>query len=278
MTIQTKQYTVACLEEYREIIMAEFAAVGLDSFEETATGFIAHTDTEVERNLTDEIINRYKQQAVANYIIEEVEVINWNKQWEESYEPIIIADKVLVRATFHEPNPIYPYEIIINPKMSFGTGHHETTALMMEAQLDIDHTNKKVLDAGCGTGILTILSGKLGSDNLFAFDNDSWVRDNIQENFKINGITADTRTGTVDTLDYQAKFDIILANINKNILLHDIPYYAKLMVDGGLLLLSGFYEHDLPEITLLANQNGLKFSKSISQNEWMMAQFLKEEN
>ena len=255
--------------------MAEFAAIGFDSFQETDSGFISHSDSEIDLEALGDIVTKYEGSAQISVQSDDVEQVNWNKKWEESYDPITVADKVLVRASFHKPNPDYPIEIIIDPKMSFGTGHHETTGLMMELQLGLDHKNKKVLDAGSGTGILAILSGKLGASDLYAFDNDSWVKDNIQENFKNNKTTANLAIGTIDTLDLPGDFDIILANINKNILLHDIPFYAERLKQGGHLVMSGFYQQDLPDISKLTEQSGMTFENSKVKNEWMAARFKK---
>ena len=254
--------------------MAEFAAIGFDNFQETADGFITNSNTNVSSELVDGIIVRYKEQSGVAYNVEEVAKENWNKKWEESYTPIIVDDKCIVRASFHPPQPNFPIEIIINPKMSFGTGHHETTYLIMDAQLAIDHKNKTVLDAGCGTGILSILAGKLGANALVAYDNDEWVFENVQENFNINGTKGDLLVGTIQEIEFKERFDIILANINKNVLLDDIPFYAKLLSKGGRLLLSGFYKTDLREIELLATTNGLSLVKTNTKNDWAMAQFI----
>ncbi len=254
--------------------MAEFAAIGFDDFQETADGFITNTRTNIDIITVDQIIKQYTEESGASYTVEEVAIENWNIKWEASYQPIIIADKCIVRASFHPPAPDYEIEIIINPKMSFGTGHHETTHLMMEAQLAIDHQDKSILDAGCGTGILSILSGKLGAKSITAFDIDIWVMDNIQENFKINKTKGNILQGTVQSLIFEKKFDIVLANINKNILLLDIPSYAKLLKSNGCLLLSGFYQSDLNEIEQLALDNGLQLRLTNTKNDWAVAQFL----
>jgi ribosomal protein L11 methyltransferase len=269
-----QQITVVCNANFTEIIMAEFAAIGFDNFQETNDGFVANTNTNVDLSAVNDIIKRYKEQSGITYSVKEVARENWNKKWEKSYKPIIVEDKCIVRASFHPPQPNYPIEIIINPKMSFGTGHHETTYLMMDAQLRIDHVNKTILDAGCGTGILSILSGKLGAASITAYDNDKWVMDNVQENLKINDIEAEILLGTVQSIEFTSNFDIILANINKNILLEDIPYYAKLLLTGGILVLSGFYKNDLQEIEHLARENDLKMVTTKTKNDWSMAQFL----
>lgn len=270
----SQQIVVNCNPNFKEILMAEFAAIGYDSFQETDKGFITYTESSLNKNEIDEIIIRYREQSGITYTIEDVIKENWNKKWEKSYEPIIVDNRCIVRASFHPTQSEVPIEIIINPKMSFGTGHHETTYLMMEAQLDIDHKNKTVLDAGCGTGILSILAGKLGATNIIAYDNDSWINDNVQENMKINDADVKILIGTVQELRLKSRFNIILANINKNVLLQDIPFYAGLLVPSGNLLLSGFYETDLAEIEDVARKNNLLMVNSKIRNQWAMAQFL----
>ena len=270
----SQQFSVTCNQDYIEIIIAEFAAIGFDNFQESDQGFIANTNGSVAIEAVNNIINRYQEQSSVSYQVKEVRIENWNKKWEESYTPIIVGNKCIVRASFHPAQPEYPIEIIITPKMSFGTGHHETTYLMMNTQLSIDHENKAVLDAGCGTGILSILAGKLGAKSITAYDNDAWVIDNVQENFKNNIISGDILLGTIQNLTFKTKFDIILANINKNILLADISYYSKLLKPRGQLLLSGFYQTDLKEIEEVANENGLQLATSNTKNDWAMAQFL----
>ena len=269
-----QQINVCCNSAFKEIIMAEFAAIGFDDFQETDDGFITNSNTSIDTKAINDIIHRYKEQSGVSYSVKEVARVNWNKKWEASYKPIIVDDKCIVRASFHPPQPDYPIEIIITPKMSFGTGHHETTYLMMGAQLAIDHKHKVVLDAGCGTGILSILSGKLGADSITAYDIDEWVIDNVQENFKKNNTKGEILQGTIQSLTFNKAFDLILANINKNILLIDIPYYANLLKNGGTLLLSGFYTADIEDIAKLALDNGLKLVASNTKNDWAVAQFL----
>ena len=271
-----RQVIISCAGEFKEILMAEFAAIGYDSLQETDTGFITFSEEIIDEQLVEEIIIRYQSQSGVSYTVKEVKKENWNKKWEESYDPIIVEDECIIRASFHPTQPNYPIEIIINPKMSFGTGHHETTYLMMKAQLDLAHSKKNILDAGTGTGILSILAGKLGAKTIIAYDNDEWVIDNLQENLKINDVVAKTHIGTIQTLGFNSRFDIILANINKNILLNDIPSYAELLDKNGNLLLSGFYENDLPEIQEKAVQNGLKLISTDTRNSWMMAKFILE--
>ena len=183
-----QQVKVTCKADFREILIAEFSGIGFNSFQETESGFITFYEKIIIPHHIDSIVEQYQEQAKISYTIENVDKINWNKKWEESYEPIIIDQKCIVRASFHSSQSTIPLEIIITPKMSFGTGHHETTYLMMKAQLHLNHDNKVVLDAGSGTGILSILAGKLGAKSITAYDNDKWVIDNIEENFNINNI------------------------------------------------------------------------------------------
>jgi len=272
----TQQVVFICDPTLSEMLMAELAAVGYDSFQETDLGFVSYTEQEIDSHFLDGIIVKYQQQGNVAYTIEQIIKENWNSKWEESYQPIVIGNECIVRASFHKPQPEYKIEIVINPKMSFGTGHHETTSLMMAAQLNIDHDNKAVLDAGCGTGILSILAGKLGAQHIMAFDKDEAVYDNIQENFKINDTIGEILIGTIDSLKLSVGYDIILANINKNILLNDIASYKALLNANGRLLLSGFYKSDLTEIENSARQSKLKLLRSESRNNWSMAEFQSE--
>ena len=269
----TQQVVFICDPTFREMLIAELAAIGYDSFQEKENGFISYTEEEIDSHFLDRLIVKYQQQGPVTYTIEQIIKENWNSKWEESYQPIIVSSECIVRASFHKPQPEYKIEIVINPKMSFGTGHHETTSLMMAAQLNFDHQSKAVLDAGCGTGILSILAGKLGATTITAFDKDEWVYDNIQENFKINSTDGEILIGTIESLKFFVGYDIILANINKNILLTDIPKYEALLNTNGRLLLSGFYKNDLTEIENKARQSRLKLVRSDSRNNWSMAEF-----
>lgn len=255
--------------------MAELSVIGFDSFQETTNGFITHAETPVHSHALTEVINRYRRQANIVYRLDEIKKENWNKKWEASYQPIVVEKRCIVRASFHQPEHHYQIEIIIDPRMSFGTGHHETTYLMLAAQLDLDHNNKVVLDAGCGTGILSILAGKLKARKIIAYDNDKWVIKNVQENLTLNNTSAKVHLGTIQTLNLNTQFDIILANINKNILVADIPYYSNLLMPDGDLLLSGFYLKDIEDIRLLAENNSLSFIASKTRNDWAMAHFKK---
>ena len=198
-----------------------------------------------------------------------IEKQNWNEEWEKNYQPIIVDDRCMIRAHFHHPDKKYPYEIIITPKMSFGTGHHQTTYLMVKNQMEIDHKNKRVMDAGCGTAILSIMASKLGAREVEAFDIDDWSVVNGQENMEVNHCTnINLRQGKITAFDFGAPFDIILANINKNVLLEEMNLYVKQMKPGSLLLLSGFYEKDIPDLLAEAEKYSLKEIRRDNRETW----------
>lgn len=265
------EFKISCKEEYREILMAELANIGFDSFLETDKGFDAYIPQEdQDENLWKEVITRYQEEAAIYIEAGILAKINWNEAWEKNYDPIAVADKVYVRATFH-PTKFQDYknEIVINPKMSFGTGHHSTTYLMLEWQNEIDHKGKVVMDTGSGTGILAIMAMKLGADRVTAFDIDEWSVENGKENFEINGFHAlEMQTGNISSVKTEEAYDLILANINKNVLLDEMEAYAKHLLAGGQLLLSGFYESDIPDISEKAKKHGLTLKGKKVRNQW----------
>src|SRR5690606_20374736 len=184
-----------------------------------------------------------------SFSFDKIEKQNWNEEWEKNYEPIIVDDKCLIRASFHNLDKKYPYEIIITPKMSFGTGHHQTTYLMIKSQLDIDHEGKRVLDAGCGTAILSIMASKRGAKEVEAFDIDEWSITNGNENCEVNSCTnIRLQQGTITEVEIHGEFDVVLANINKNVLLDEIKIYQQYLNKDGLLLLSGFFTTDIDDL------------------------------
>ena len=199
---------------------------------------------------------------------------NWNEVWESQFQPVVVAGICRVRAPFHPPDPDYPLELVIMPKMSFGTAHHETTAMMMEWLLEFPPSGKIVLDMGSGTGILAILAARLGACSVDAIDNDEWAHNNAQENIVINDVK-DVRVdlGDVSLLYTREPYDLILANINRNILLEDLPVYSRSLRPGGTLLLSGFYEQDLTVIEAKAREWGLRPAGTKSKNRWISARF-----
>jgi len=275
--MQYLEFKVGCLEAFREILIAELAEVGFDSFLETDEGFDAYIEEGVfDRVGFEDVINKYQKEAMITLKEGKMDKVNWNEEWEKHYDPIAVADQVYVRASFHTPKPEYPYEILINPKMSFGTGHHATTYLMIAHQLEIMHRNKSVLDIGAGTGILAIMAYKLGADTVEAFDIDDWCVENGNENFELNGMaTIKMGKGTVREVNPQGNYDIVLANINKNVLLDELEVYSSLLKPNAYLLLSGFYEHDAADIKKRANGFGLKLLQTKVKENWAAMSFQK---
>ena len=262
--------------DFAEILVAELAEVGFESFTDFEDGINAYIRRDIfDKTNIDEIINRYAGQTALNYEISDLEKKNWNDEWEKNYNPVRIEDICLIRASFH-PSENFPYEIIINPKMSFGTGHHETTCLMILNQLKVSHVNKSVLDVGSGTGILAIMASKLGASYVEAFDIEDWAVENAKENFELNHARGKVSLGTISSLQFDRNFDIVLANINRNILLSEINLYAGLLNENGFLIVSGFYDNDSIEIENCAGLSGLyEIEKSI-KNNWSSIIFQKK--
>ncbi|HEY8400888.1 MAG TPA: 50S ribosomal protein L11 methyltransferase, partial [Cytophagaceae bacterium] len=217
----------------------------------------------------------YKEEHIS-YSVGELENKNWNEEWEKNFDPVMVEDKVAIRASFHPASGL-PLEIIINPKMSFGTGHHETTYMMVQNQLEIDHKDKLVMDAGSGTGVLAILACKLGAKQILAFDVEDWAFENLQENVKLNNCSVVIPAkGDITQVNHLAEnYDIILANINKNVLLKEMPLYARYLKQGGTLILSGFYEEDIEDIQNSAFTHSLDFVARKLRNRWASLVFQK---
>lgn len=261
---------VVCDPSYSEILMAEIAEAGFDTFMETDSGFEAYAEEDkADRKEVDAIQQKYDHVRPLQFLYERVEKQNWNEEWEKNVDPIFVDDTVLVRAAFHQLERKFPIEIIITPKMSFGTGHHQTTHLMLSNQLKIDHNGKRVMDAGCGTAILSIMASKVGAKSVEAFDIDEWSVLNGKENAEENNVdNVCIRRGTIGELNLPKEFDIILANINKNVLIAEMEQYAKHLVRGGLLLISGFYEKDIPDLLEFANAVGFTEVSRSEKETW----------
>ncbi len=262
---------VICDAAFCELLMAEIGEAGFDTFMETDNGFEAYVEKEnYDKEQLQFIKEKYIKQTPLVFYQDRIEKQNWNEEWEKNYEPIIVDDRCLIRADFHNIEKKYPYEIIITPKMSFGTGHHQTTYLMIKNQLDIDHQNKRVMDAGCGTSILSVMAAKLGAREVEAFDIDEWSVLNGKENIEVNGCNniVHQQLGKLSDLSFQGKFDIILANINKNVLLDEMEQYKNLLEPGGLLLLSGFYTSDIADLLRESNPLGLHEVRRDERESW----------
>ncbi len=261
--------------DFAEILMAELSELQFESFVETDEGLLAYIQVDLfEESATKRLIEEYAEKTAISYSIKEIEKQNWNDEWERNFQPIEITNKIYVRADFHESKADkYEYEIIITPKMSFGTGHHETTSMVMEHQLNIDHRGKNVLDIGTGTGILAVLASKLGAKSINAFDIDEWSVENTIDNLQLNDIiNVAVSQATIQTIP-NSKYEILLANINRNILIEQIPIYVKFMEPKAVLIVSGFYEHDIADIQQVAESVGLSKKAELIKNQWVSVVF-----
>ena len=271
------ELTLQIEPDFSDILVAELAEIGFDSFIDTSDGIQAYVlSNDFSDILLKQLMENYANKTAISYSLKKIEKQNWNKEWESNFSPIAVASKVYIRATFHEPaDESYAHEIIITPKMSFGTGHHETTSQVLELQLEIDHSNKSVLDVGTGTGILAILASKLGAKHIVAFDIDEWSVENTLENIGLNNTpNIKVERGTIETQN-SAHYDIVLANINRNILLTEIPIYEKFMAEKSFLIVSGFYANDVEDIESKAISCGLKLIRKINKNNWAAVVFSK---
>ena len=261
-------FKIKPLQPWNEILMAELIEIGFDSFTEEYEGILGYIQKDLFKE--EEFKNIYllqNDEVEISYTYEEMPNINWNEEWEKNFSPINVEDKVLIRAEFHDSNPNM-HEIVIQPKMSFGTGHHPTTHLMIQQMLDMDLENKKVLDMGCGTSVLAIFAKQKGAGRTVAIDIDEWSVENSKENAVRNNVELDIELGTADNLGKE-KFEIILANINRNILISDIPTYVSVLEDGGKLLLSGLCFFDVDDILEVCTEQNLKLEKKIQREEWV---------
>ena len=252
-----------------DILVAELGQVGFESFTENPDGVEAYIQkADWNASLLDDIQILQSEEVTFSYDVKEIEQVNWNEEWEKNFEPIVVADQVSVRAPFHK-NPGLNYDIVIEPKMSFGTGHHETTHLMIQHLMDLDLHGKKVLDMGCGTGILAIFAEMKGAAAVDAIDIDNWCYENSLENVERNNCHHISVYEGDASLLKSAAYDVIIANINRNILLKDMPVYADSLKENGLLFLSGFYIEDIEKINESAESNGLQLDKKLQRNNWV---------
>ena len=256
------------LQPWNEILMAELIEIGFDSFTEEHDGILGYIQKDLFNENQLKEINLFKNDEVKiSYKYQEMPNINWNEEWEKNFSPINVENQVSIRAEFHE-NQNLPHEIIIQPKMSFGTGHHATTYLMIQQMLDLDFQNKAVLDMGCGTSVLAIFAKQKGAGKTVAIDIDEWSVENSVENAERNGVELEVSQGTAENLGKE-KFDIILANINRNILISDIPTYVSVLNDGGQFLLSGLCFFDVDDILEVCTQQNLTLKKKLQREEWV---------
>lgn len=261
-------FKIEPVEPWNEILMAELIEQGFDSFTENPDGILAYIQAELlnEEELKNQWLLNHDDVKIS-YTYKEMPNINWNEEWEKNFQPINVEDKVLIRAEFHESQGLEE-EIIIQPKMSFGTGHHATTYLMIQQMMDMDFHGKKVLDMGCGTSVLAIYTKKKGASDVLGIDIDEWAVENSRENAERNNTPMRVELGTADNLG-QEKFEIILANINRNILISDIPRYVEVLEPGGSLLLSGLCFFDVDDILQVCNEQNLQLQKKLQREEWV---------
>lgn len=268
-------FTVSPKEPATEILIAELGNVGFESFVENENGVTAYIQkSEWSHTILEDIFVINSDEFSIEYNQKEVEQTNWNAEWEKNFSPIQVDDLVSIRAPFHE-NPNLKYDIVIEPKMSFGTGHHETTHMMVQHLLQLYLENKKVLDMGCGTGILAIFAEMKGAKPLDAIDIDNWCYENSLENVTRNNCSNISVYEGDSALLANKKYDVIIANINRNILLMDIKVYANCLNDNGVLLLSGFYQEDIPIIDAEVSRYNLKLDTFIERNNWVALKYNK---
>lgn len=261
---------IRCDKTLSEILIAELDQIGFSAFEEKEDGLLASiASPDWNESIFQEMIARYEMLGPIVWEVEKVAKTNWNEAWEKNFDPVIVDDKVLVRAPFHDIKGDFDHEILIMPKMSFGTGHHATTSQILSLQLEVDFQNKSVLDLGTGTGVLAIMALKLGAAHVEATDIDDWCIENSLDNLSLNGFEGiRVAQGEIRNLSFDRTFDIIIANINKNVLLSEIDSYVSLLNEEGSLFLSGFYENDVPDLDHAASALGLKLVKSTSKDHW----------
>ena len=251
--------------EQKEILIAQLADAGYEGFEERDNSLDAFINNKAfDAHILNEISFKYQ----TPYTKEKIAETNWNQIWESNFEPVVVDDFVAVRADFHKPITTTKFEIVITPKMSFGTGHHATTYMMIGLMKDIDLTGKSVLDFGTGTGILAILAERSGAKNILAIDNDDWSIANAEENFAKNNCNNIILKKASDTTS-EMKFDIILANINKNVILEHLVLLTKQLNKGGQILLSGLLYDDQEEILTITADLRLKLKKELIRNNWI---------
>ncbi|MDP2089064.1 MAG: 50S ribosomal protein L11 methyltransferase [Flavobacteriaceae bacterium] len=268
-------FKISPLEPVAEILIAELGEVGFESFVENEQGVLAYIQQEEwNEHILEEIQILTSDEFSISYTSKVIEQVNWNIEWEKNFNPIEVDGLVSIRAPFHE-NPPLKYDIIIEPKMSFGTGHHETTHMMIQQLLEVDLTDKKTLDMGSGTGILAIFAEMRDAKPIDAIDIDEWCFENSIENLERNQCEhISVYQGDVELLK-DKRYDVIIANINRNVLLADMNQYAKCLNANGVLLLSGFYTEDIPVLDAEMVKYGLKYDAQKERNNWASLRYIK---
>lgn len=267
-------FTIEPRDPATEILIAELGYAGFESFVENDQGVIAFIQKDdFKENMLEDIFILKNDEFKIKFKKEVIEQVNWNEEWEKNFNPILIDDKVFIRAPFHDKKPEITYDIVIEPKMSFGTGHHQTTHMMVKHLLNIDLKDKKVLDMGCGTGVLAILAEMRGAKPIDAIDIDNWCYLNSIENAERNNCSNISVFEGDASLLINKKYDVIIANINRNILLNDIKTYTSCLNKNGVLLLSGFYQEDIPIIDKEVSKYHLKLQTIEEMKNWVALKY-----
>lgn len=268
-------FTAPSSDIQHDMLTTMLAEIGFDSFMDEEHALKAYCSAECRDDLAVEsLLTEPSFFGIQLLNVEEMPDKDWNELWEASYQPVVVNERCRVRAPFHEPDPSFEFDLVIEPKMSFGTANHETTAQIIKLMLETDFKGKKVLDMGSGTAVLAILAKKLGSARTVAIDNDEWAYRNAFTNIELNGIS-DIEIVLGDALSINGSFDMVLANINRNILLRDMHYYVEAMRPNAHIFFSGFYTEDLPSIQEEAERLGLHYCRHLSRNNWVAAEFCK---
>ena len=268
-------FTLPTSDIQHDMLTTLLGNIGFDSFMDDDLVLKAYCSEDQRDDMAVEALLRMDAfQGVHLLSVEEMPDKDWNEVWEASYQPVIVNERCRVRAPFHEANPSYEFDLVIEPKMSFGTANHETTSQIIQLMLETDFQGKDVLDMGSGTAVLAILAKKLGAAHTVAIDNDEWAYNNAFTNIALNGID-DIEIVLGDALAIKGTYDVVLANINRNILLRDMHHYFDAMKPQALIFFSGFYTEDLESINLEAKRLGLSYVRHLSKNNWVAAEFVK---
>lgn len=267
--------TLTPREPFADLFIDALGEVGFESFIETEDGFCAYIQQALYSEGLEKTAWAWNIDGVdVKSSVKIIPRVNWNVAWEKNFQSILVDDMVYIHAPFHPAKPEIKYQLLIEPKMSFGTGHHQTTHMMVQYVLELDLAGKTTLDMGCGTGVLAILAAKRGAINIWAIDIDAWSVENTLENAERNGALLTTLQGGKEVLPTQT-FDVILANINKNVLLADMAAYAEHLPLNGEIVFSGFYTHDLADIEAAAVAQGLTLVSTKTRDDWQAARFVK---
>jgi ribosomal protein L11 methyltransferase len=268
-------FTAPSSDIQHDMLVTMLADMGFDSFMDEEHCLKAYCSAESRDDMAVEnLLSDPAFFGIQLLQVEEMPDKDWNELWEASYQPVVVNERCRVRAPFHEPDASFEFDLVIEPKMSFGTANHETTSQIIQLMLETDFGGKTVLDMGSGTAVLAILAKRLGAARTVAIDNDEWAYRNAFTNCELNGI-ADIEIVLGDALAINGQFDVVLANINRNILLRDMPYYVAAMKPEAHIFFSGFYTEDLPSIQAEAERLCLRYRRHLSRNNWVAAEFVK---